>query len=195
MFVSSALFPPQDRLPDDFAIIVVGLCRAMFALCYTDLVLRHVSVRLIEATVAMQLLFDRWREGRIRPARKQPQRQQARPAARNRSNVALPRRFAWLRQYLPETAIYADQLQQLLADPEIAALVAQVPQAGKILRPICRMLGVQPIPQILTPQAPNPAPPPLETPPLDTPPESPHSNSPSSNNIGATERRVFEVTP
>jgi hypothetical protein len=145
----------------------------MTALWYTDDLMLRVSVRLMKATFAIQFLFDRWREGRIRPARKQPQRQPSKAPAKNQSpaqdqsDIALPRRFGWLPQRVPETAIFANQLQQLLADPEIAALLAQCPQAGKILRPICRMLGVQPIPQILRPPAPNPAPPPLQTAPRD----------------------------
>ena len=58
----------------------------------------------------------------------------------------LPRGFAWLVRQLPGTAAGAAQMQYLLAEPEMAALLAAAPQMGRILRPLCRMLGVRPRP-------------------------------------------------
>jgi hypothetical protein len=52
---------------------------------------------------------------------------------------------------VPEAAAFGAQLQHLLADPEMAALVAAAPQAGRVLRPLCRMLGVRPPPGPLAP--------------------------------------------
>ncbi|MBV8522612.1 MAG: hypothetical protein JOY71_10905 [Acetobacteraceae bacterium] len=43
-------------------------------------------------------------------------------------------------------------MQYLLADPEMAALLADVPQAGRILRPLCRMLGIRPEPELFAGQ-------------------------------------------
>jgi len=54
----------------------------------------------------------------------------------------LPRRFAWLVRLVPEAASCGTQLQHLLSDPAMAALLAASPQARRILRPLCRMLGV-----------------------------------------------------
>jgi hypothetical protein len=39
-------------------------------------------------------------------------------------------------------------LQELLADPDMAALVAAAAQAGRILRPLCRMLNAEPPPYL-----------------------------------------------
>ncbi|MBV8520815.1 MAG: hypothetical protein JOY71_01565, partial [Acetobacteraceae bacterium] len=61
----------------------------------------------------------------------------------------LPRKLGWLIPLVPGTAAYAGQVQHLLADPEMAALLAGSPQAGHILRPLCRMLGIQPEPGVL----------------------------------------------
>ncbi|MBV8093313.1 MAG: hypothetical protein JO110_08760, partial [Acetobacteraceae bacterium] len=61
----------------------------------------------------------------------------------------LPRKLGWLIPLVPGTAAYAGQVQHLLADPEMAALLAGSPQAGHILRPLCRMLGIQPEPGLL----------------------------------------------
>ena len=75
-------------------------------------------------------------------------RTSARPASARprRAYARLPRRFAWLLPLVPgEAAAYGSQLQHLLADPDMAALIAAAPQAGRLLRPLCRMLGVRPI--------------------------------------------------
>ncbi len=61
---------------------------------------------------------------------------------------------------VPQTASGASQLQHLLAEPEMAALIAAAPQMGRILRPLCRMLGVRPPPGLRAPppaRAPAPA--------------------------------------
>ncbi|MBV8526338.1 MAG: hypothetical protein JOY71_30215 [Acetobacteraceae bacterium] len=55
----------------------------------------------------------------------------------------LPRGFGWLLRMVPESAAYAGQVEQLLADPEMAALLAESAEAGCILRPLCRMLGIR----------------------------------------------------
>jgi hypothetical protein len=57
----------------------------------------------------------------------------------------LPRRFAWLCVMVPsEAASYASQLRVVLADPDMVALLGSCPQAVKIVRPLCRMLGIAP---------------------------------------------------
>ncbi|MBV8092268.1 MAG: hypothetical protein JO110_03345 [Acetobacteraceae bacterium] len=55
----------------------------------------------------------------------------------------LPDRVGWLIRLVPGAAAYGGQVQHLLADPEMAALLADVPQAGRILRPLCRMLAIR----------------------------------------------------
>ena len=42
----------------------------------------------------------------------------------------------------------ASQLRHLLRDAEFAAFLAAAPQAGRLLRPLCRMLGIGPDPDI-----------------------------------------------
>jgi hypothetical protein len=151
--------------------IIVGLCRTLTALRATDLDILSICARLVAAAADVQFLFDRWREGRLQAARKRPQSAKAQASkAAPRSKPTLPRKFGWLVELVPETAVYGAQLQELLADWEIAALLAEVPQAGKHLRPLCRMLGVKPIPQIRSRQDANPGAPALETAPLETAP-------------------------
>ncbi|MBV8525391.1 MAG: hypothetical protein JOY71_25255 [Acetobacteraceae bacterium] len=42
----------------------------------------------------------------------------------------LPSRFGWLIRLVPGAAAYGGQVEHLLADPEMAALLASAPQAG-----------------------------------------------------------------
>ncbi len=55
-----------------------------------------------------------------------------------------PRGFGWLvRACGHEAAGLGAQLLVVLARPEMVALLAQVPQARRLLRPLCRMLAVE----------------------------------------------------
>jgi hypothetical protein len=74
------------------------------------------------------------------------ERERGRRAARAEEWIPaekLPREFGWVRRALPETARFAGVLAYFLDDPEIAALVEKTPEAGRILRPLCHLLGVQ----------------------------------------------------
>ncbi len=67
----------------------------------------------------------------------------ARVAAVRRVGVRLPQGHGWLVRALGyEAAAYRSQLEALLAEPEMQAVLTLVPGAGRVLRPICRMLGV-----------------------------------------------------
>ena len=68
----------------------------------------------------------------------------------------LPRGVAWLVRMVPAAAFGAGQLEALLADPGTKALIEAAPQIGRTLRPLCRMLGVDPPPAL---RRPPPAPP------------------------------------
>ncbi|MDD2877531.1 MAG: hypothetical protein PHT60_10395 [Acidiphilium sp.] len=54
----------------------------------------------------------------------------------------LPRRFGWITQPIPESNGYAQHLRELLCEPEMEALIASDPRIGRILRPLCHMLGI-----------------------------------------------------
>lgn len=54
----------------------------------------------------------------------------------------LPSAFGWLIRLAPQAVCYAGQLRYLLSDPEMAPLLS-APQTARILRSLCRMLGVQ----------------------------------------------------
>jgi hypothetical protein len=55
----------------------------------------------------------------------------------------LPQKFGWLIRFVPyEAACFGSQLQHLLCQPEMVALLEAAPQAGRILRPLCWMLAI-----------------------------------------------------
>jgi hypothetical protein len=56
----------------------------------------------------------------------------------------LPRSLRALARLVPEAACYGGQLRQLLARPEIADLLAEAPHLGRYIRPLCRLLGIDP---------------------------------------------------
>ncbi len=85
--------------------------------------------------------------------RPRPSRRRARPPA-NPARLALPRRTAWLLAPVPEAIAAAGQLRALLADPELQRRIGEEPRLGRILRPLCRCLGVKlPAPLRLPPRA------------------------------------------
>jgi hypothetical protein len=85
----------------------------------------------------------------------------------------LPNGFGWLLQLVPDFDVrnHASQVQHWLNDPEVAAVIAAHPRrAGRILRPLLRMLGI-------------PIPPELALPPRDrkAPAEAPASGCPATS--------------
>ena len=83
------------------------------------------------------------------------------PAARSGiPTMRLPGQYGWLVKKLAwHVTGFGSQLQHLLADPEMQALLEVSPRAVRTLKPLCRMLMIPlPLPPVPTPPAP-PAPP------------------------------------
>lgn len=94
---------------------------------------------------AMERLVARFQAGRVwrRAAGVSASRQSA--MAARRPECVLPRRFGWLvRAAAYQAAGHGCRLQAVLATPEMEALLRATPQAGRLLRPLCRMLAVDP---------------------------------------------------
>jgi hypothetical protein len=135
--------------------ITSGVCRAVGACLggigrpatLPDALAMAVHRRVMRAQSLLLALMARVRAGTLLVGRSRVASGLAAPAvarARPASAVVLPRRFGWLVGLVGyEAAGRASQLAALLADPEMVELVRDVPQARRILAPLCRMLGVE----------------------------------------------------
>ena len=131
----------------------------------------HRPVRRLERLIA------RWQQGRLAPprARIRPVAAALPPRA---PRLRLPTRHAWLIRLFQRTAQFNPHLEILANRPEMAALLAAAPQAGRILRPLFRMLGIRPLPAN------------LRLPPRPRPPR-PVKPKPAVQRITARERRAL----
>ena len=64
------------------------------------------------------------------------------PHTGTKPGLRLPTRRGWLVQMVPAAAAAGGAVHALLQDPETRALVEAAPQAGRVFRPLARMLGV-----------------------------------------------------
>jgi len=135
-----------------FAMILDGLCRAVAArsaggaLAGPLIVLIWGRIRRIERHVLR--LLTRFQAGRL-SVRKAPVVAAAR-RSRPRGPNLLPRSQGWLIGLVPyHAAAFSSQLQHLLGDPEMIALLAVSKRARALLAPLCRMLAIEPA--LLTP--------------------------------------------
>jgi len=70
-------------------------------------------------------------------------------AARRRPQLPpMSRRVAWLLRNAPEAEHFREKLHHVLRQPKTAALVAAKPHVRRSLRQLCRMLGVEPPPEL-----------------------------------------------
>jgi hypothetical protein len=121
---------------------------------------------------AFARLAARIGEGKFFP-RRRPAATHRPTAPRPRGQNPLPQGFAWMLKLVPGTAVYGSQLQHLLAEPEMAALIAAAPAAmARTLRPLCWMLGISPPPILALPPRPKPPRPPAPEPEAPSPSDS-----------------------
>ena len=114
----------------------------------------------------LQRLFTLWQAGTL-PA---PGPARSGRAGTPPATPRLPAAKTWLVARVGYTAAgYASQLSHLIATPEFTTFIRQAPQAGRILRPLCRMLGITPEPPLALP--PCPPRPRRATPPKSPPPD------------------------
>ena len=178
---SAPIRPPAERLGG----ILDMLCRAiadrggrkllagpLVILIWTRL--RRISTRVLNLAARIEAGTNTPPKSRRRRA---PRPQRPPPPLR------LPRGKAWLiRLARLESAAAASQLRTLLAQPDMQALAAADPRMGRLLRPLCHMLGVAPTPEIAAPRpVATPAPASRETAPTlpQPPPETPTPETPT----------------
>jgi hypothetical protein len=102
-----------------------------------------INARLIEIRMVVQRLAAAVLAGAVRTRRSPPPGcTRTPPAAPAPGAVVLPRGFAWLRVLAPNQAsAVASQLLTLVAEPEMAALLAASPGMVAAVKRLCWMLG------------------------------------------------------
>ena len=159
MFVIYTLPPPIER----FALIIEALCQAAAARSARRWIAVAIAnliwMRLRRTGARFAKLAARVRAGELPAAARasasgasdqSAESRAERQAKRRKSDdpadrlaKRLPRGFAWLLRLVPEAAVYGSQLNHLLSDPEMVALLQAAPQMGRLLRPLCQMLGIR----------------------------------------------------
>jgi hypothetical protein len=105
-----------------------------------------LSGRLTRRGLRFAALLAAFRAGTLRAMRP---RAASSPRPARAARPRLPDGFGWLiRRCGWQAACYGSQLGQLLAEPEMVALLRASPQAGRIFRPLCRMLAVKLPPEL-----------------------------------------------
>ena len=136
-----ALLPTSsDSIAARLRLILLGL-RSVLGMWRLDAaVVVRVSMQAGRIFGQIERMLVRFRAGKLRIGATQAVRAVRTAAPRA---PALPRRFGWLVVAgKHEAAGYASQLEHLLAEPEMAALLDAAPQARRILRPLCRALAI-----------------------------------------------------
>ena len=88
----------------------------------------------------LERLIGLWRAGKLPAPR--VRRGRVAGAQVNKPVSVFPSTPAWLLVAVREAAPFGARLESLLSEAECAEFLAAVPQARRLLRPLCRMLGV-----------------------------------------------------
>ena len=137
------IFPATSLLGQAFADILNGLC-AMLGHYATQLRDRSVLLSLIHWRVSRMIrrldhLALRWQANTLPKPKSHPKSPRPnRPGQPPR----LPAGKFWLIRALQPSAQFSLQFENFLARPDTRALVEAAPQAGRILRPLCRGYGL-----------------------------------------------------
>jgi hypothetical protein len=124
-------------------------------------------------------LVQAWQAGTLKPPRpaRRPGADAGSPAAAKTTAMRLPQERGWINKRIPEAAPCAGLLGALLQWPALERFHAEVPRAGRLLRPICHALGQDPPPWLRLPPrrpAPRPAAPTPAAPPVPQRPLQPY---------------------
>ncbi len=147
-------FAPIDRVCQTLAHHAALNRLAAMLLCLVWARLRRTLQRL-------DRLALRWQAGaRLTPRARAPRtpRGSPPPATPGLFAGATPQARGWLLRLCPHATLGISTVEQMLADPEIAALIAAAPQAGRLLRPLARMFGLDLPAHLRLPPRPKPPP-------------------------------------
>ena len=90
----------------------------------------------------LSVLMARIAAGHLPTPRVRASRRAARPPS-PKPRSPIPTQFGWMLKSMGyHVALYRSHLERLLAEPGMADLVAAVPSAARIIRPLCHMLAL-----------------------------------------------------
>ena len=138
----------------DFSRILCDLKAVIAARAARDRALTVLLVavwgRITRMGARLERLVALWRAGTLPKPRAQGAERAERKPGIPAPKPGYPTAPAWLVAKLGHEAVACGlQLQHLLTEQECVAFLAAVPQAGRILRPLLRMLGVDPLPEVV----------------------------------------------
>ena len=143
----------METIPNRFSLIIAGLRDVIAAAAARDSarvpLFVQVWTRVGRAAIRFERLFARWRAGKLTTPRTRPSR--AGQPSKPRQSPPLPSARAWLVVLAIKTAAAGSQLRHLISQPDMEEFLAACPQAGRILRPLCHMLGNDMPPVLLLP--------------------------------------------
>ena len=145
--------PETDAITASLRAILRGIL-SVLGMWKLDLTLQRPAYHLVTRTFQrIERLLLRYRAGRL--WRRSPRvGEPVKRASKAGRGPSLPRKCAWLVEVGKHQAVcYGLQLQHLLSDPEMVALLEAAPQAKRILRPLLRALAVD-LPWTVTPPRP-----------------------------------------
>ena len=128
----------------NFTSVLTGLQAAIAVVAARERALTVLLVavwgRIGRISARLERLIALWRAGMLPKPRVRRGRVRSTPA--NKAVSAFPAAPGWLLVAVREAAPYGARLESLLSEAECEAFLAAAPQARRLLRPLCRMLGI-----------------------------------------------------
>jgi hypothetical protein len=128
----------------NFTAILTGLQAAIAVVAARERTLTVLLVavwgRIGRISTRLERLIALWRAGMLPGPR--AQRGRAPGTQVNKPVSTFPATPAWLLVAVREAAPFGARLENLMSEAECAAFLTAAPQARRLLRPLCRMLGV-----------------------------------------------------
>jgi hypothetical protein len=128
----------------NFTTLLTGLQAAIAVVAARERALTALLVavwgRIGRISTRLERLIALWRAGMLPAPRTRWGRVPGTPV--NKALSVFPATPAWLLVAVREAAPYGTRLEELLSEAECEAFLAAAPQARRLLRPLCRMLGI-----------------------------------------------------
>jgi hypothetical protein len=128
----------------NFTVLLTGLQVAVAVVAARERVLTVLLVavwgRIGRISTRLERLIALWRAGMLPAPR--IRRGRVPGTLANKPVSAFPRTPAWLLVAVRDAAPFGARLESMLSEAECEAFLEAAPQARRLLRPLCRMLGI-----------------------------------------------------